>query len=148
MARLARGTSFAFAAALLIQVACSSQTNPPLLPDCVDPAVCKAGVASPSPLGQTLPTPDAGPGFEAGVGPGPLPEAGIQQGTLPEAGAGPGLGTGSSGTRGTGPGGTDMGPVCPGLAPTNGAPCDPVANSLPCTYSRLTCFCTSDWTCF
>src|SRR5258707_5521616 len=101
MARLARGTRIAFGAAFSIEVgaflgACSSQANPPLLPDCVDPAVCQAGVASPSPLGQTLPTPDGGPGFEAGVGPGPLPEAGVQQGTLPEAGAGPGLGTGGT----------------------------------------------------
>jgi hypothetical protein len=77
-------------------------------------------------------------------------DAGIQQGTLPEAGAGPGIsGTTGSGTQGTGPGSTgELGPVCPALAPTNGAPCDTIANSLPCTYSRLTCFCVESWTCF
>jgi hypothetical protein len=53
------------------------------------------------------------------------------------------------GTQGTGPGSTgELGPVCPANAPTNGAPCDVVANSLPCAYARLTCFCVESWTCF
>jgi hypothetical protein len=150
MARFARGTSLVFLALVAIIVAalsgaCTSLSNPPMIADCIDPAVCQSGVATPSPMGRSVPPPDAGAstGTGTGIGPGPVPEAGVPQGTLPEAGAGPGIGMGASG-----PPGTDVTPVCPALAPTNGAPCDPVANSLPCAFARLTCFCTGAWTCF
>jgi hypothetical protein len=77
-------------------------------------------------------------------------DAGLGGGSIPEAGPGPGIAPGTgSGTRGSGPGGpNEIGPVCPGTAPTNGAPCDAIVNSGPCTYARLTCFCAGTWLCF
>jgi hypothetical protein len=119
-------------------LACTSISTAPELADCVDPNTCLAGVPVPAPKGKDVTPEDAGVGVDVIVF-----DAGIPQGTLPEAGAGPGI----SGATGPGSSG-ELGPVCPALAPTNGAPCDTIANSLPCAYARITCFCVESWTCF
>ena len=140
---LAPGLALSFGA-LVLSAACSSETIAPLLSDCLDPSCSQPTPASPSPSARNRPP---GP-VDAGV---PIvADGGIGQETLPEAGPGPGVGPsiGGSGTRGIGPDNSnELGPVCPALAPTNGAPCDPTANILPCSYARLTCSCVTSWLC-
>jgi hypothetical protein len=65
---------------------------------------------------------------------------------IPSAGPGPGI-SGTTTSEGVG-NTTELGPVCPVTAPTNGAPCSPVVNTIACVYSIETCFCTTDWICF
>lgn len=65
-------------------------------------------------------------------------------GAIPQAGPGPGVGPGFNGTAAT----FQPGPVCPRTQPTDGAPCDPVANSFACTYGQRTCTCGMTWNCF
>jgi hypothetical protein len=135
---VAIGLSFAW-------LACSGQTDPadqPQLADCLDVHLCGPGVTVPAPLGSNSSQADAGPGADAGV-----LEGGIQQQAIPEAGPGPGI-SGITGAA-TPPGSSgELGPVCPVSQPTNGAPCDPVVNSVPCAYSVVTCSCVQTWVCF
>jgi hypothetical protein len=129
----------------LAWIGCSSQTDPTKLPelaDCLDVNRCGPGIAVPASTGRNLPPVQADAGVDVVV-----PDVGIPPETIPEAGPGPGI----SGITGAGlpPGSAgELGPVCPALAPTNGAPCDPIANSLPCSYARLTCSCVGSWICF
>jgi hypothetical protein len=132
-------------AALSLWLACTTQvdaTQFAQLPDCLNPAACPPSPAVSAPVATEVPPGDAGPGIDAG-----LFDVFIPQTSLPETGPGPGI----SGVTGTGlpPGSSgELGPVCPALQPTNGAPCDPIANSLPCAFSLITCTCVQTWVCF
>jgi hypothetical protein len=143
---LSRGLAFGGFAfgGLALSTACSSESRPALLGDCLEPQCRGVNVPSPSPVAINQPP----TGRDAGVGV-VIPDAGVAIATFPETGPGPGIGpsTGAA-TRGTGPGSaTEPIPVCPATAPTNGAPCDPIANSIGCDYARVTCFCTLNWLC-
>ena len=124
--------------------ACSSQSNPPLLRDCLDPScLMTTNVPAASPAATNMPTIAADAGAVAA-----LPDAGTVLTTIPEAGPGPGIGPSTGGAGSAVGGATEPGFVCPASAPTNGAPCDAVANSGACAYANLTCFCTTNWVCF
>ena len=131
--------------AWLTSVACNSQPDPAdfaELADCLDPNACGPGIAVPAPTGRNLPPVEVDAGVDIVI-----VDGGFPQGTIPEAGAGPGI-SGITGA-GTPPGSAgELGPVCPATAPTNGAPCDTIANSVACAYGRVTCFCVGSWTCF
>lgn len=126
----------------LVVGACSSESKPPLLRDCLDPnCLMTTNVPTASPAATNQPT----VGVDAGMGV-PLPDAGTVLTTIPEAGPGPGIGPSTSAGTAVG-GATEPGFVCPALTPSNGAPCDAVANSGACAYAALTCFCTTNWIC-
>jgi hypothetical protein len=118
-------------------VACSSLETPPELNDCLNPAVCLRSVATPAPTGRNVPQGGVDAGAEVAVS-----DAGIVQTTIPETGPGPGISPSTGGTT------IELGPVCPATAPFQGSPCDSIANSLPCTFSRVTCLCVGTWNCF
>ena len=129
---------------LLGWFACSADIEQaPQLAECHDAKTCGPGLSMSSPLARNdFNQPEAGAGADAGVF-----DVGIQQETIPEAGPGPGISgiTGASTPVGSS---GELGPICPATQPTNGAPCDPIANSVPCAYGRVTCSCVGTWTCF
>lgn len=120
---------------------------------CEKPAAAHGSVGG---AGATVGAPTVGPGGQQAaqrpVASGPLqnPTTGPGFGVIPSSGPGPGIGP-ASGPGGSGLyGGTpspQLGPVCPALQPTPGAPCDPTANSFACTYGQRTCYCSSAWVC-
>src|SRR5438309_709555 len=81
-------------AALVLASACSSESKPPLLGDCLEPECRGNRVPSPSPATNNQPTAGRGAGGGGSMPSGTITDAGLAIPSFPEAA--PGVGVGSN----------------------------------------------------
>lgn len=113
---------------------------PPMLGECQGYG-CASTTQGSGASSETSPAPLPG----AALGHAPLPgsigyTAGVEEPRPPPAAWGTGAREGAPTIW--------VGPTCPATEPTNGARCDPIANSVACGYGPRTCMCTMSWSCF